>query len=503
MFKKLGIFLFAAFAFGLTSCEEDWVEPLPQSNPQEPTMSLDGLSVDFGSALKGAIDLNTSDSIEVITTLATPKLRDGQSVEYVMYVSKNADFSDSRSIDVTNGKVPTSALNINYRELFGKAPKANDMYFRFAAFLAYADGASVRFGDTNTFFAQTEALSVTPIPEAFTVEEAYYLIGDMNSWNNNDPLLFNHSDMDVYDDPIFTINVQVGDNCYWKIMPKSTVGTWNGLLGVEVDGDESTEGDLIVGGNAGKIAKAGWYRFTINLMDNKYTIEALGDPYLYIIGSNNGWDITNGDYFLSSPNYDNVYSGVAKMPGSSYFRFYSALGAWGIGSNGSDADGSVNHDVVFDGGVYKADIIQDGQGCWVIADEGAYYMQADLNNFTLYLNKLDAKQVYLMGNCNGWNVEDASCALINDNPSSSNYAYGAEIDMKDSGDGYCYFRINTALSWTSQFGSVSGGNENMNVAGGSAKTKIKPGSEGCFVLPAGMYYIEVDFVNGTIEAIAI
>lgn len=43
----------------------------------------------------------------------------------------------------------------------------------------------------------------------------------------------------------------------------------------------------------------------------------------------------------------------------------------------------------------------------------------------------------------------------------------------------------------------------MNVAGGSAKTKIKPGSEGCFVLPAGMYYIEVDFVNGTIEAIAI
>ena len=44
---------------------------------------------------------------------------------------------------------------------------------------------------------------------------------------------------------------------------------------------------------------------------------------------------------------------------------------------------------------------------------------------------------------------------------------------------------------------------NMNVAGGSAKTKIKPGSEGCFVLPAGMYYIEVDFVNGTIEAIAI
>ena len=130
-------------------------------------------------------------------------------------------------------------------------------------------------------------------------------------------------------------------------------------------------------------------------------------------------------------------------------------------------------------------------------------MQADINNFTLYLNKLDAKQVYLMGNCNGWNVEDASCALINDNPSSSNYAYGAEIDMKDSGDGYCYFRINTALSWTSQFGSVSGGNENMNVAGGSAKTKIKPGSEGCFVLPAGMYYIEVDFVNGTIEAIAI
>ena len=208
MLKKLSIFLFAALALGFTSCEEDWVEPTPQSNPQEPVMSLEGLSVDYGQALKGTeIDLTAAESIDVISTTATPELREGQEVGYVMYMSKNADFSDSHSVVVTDGKVSSSAVNAVYRKIFGKTPNANNLYFRFAAFLNYDDGAAVRFGDTNTFFAQTGAINVTPIPESFTVEEEYYLVGNMNGWNFNAPIKFNHSDKDVYDDPHFTLTV--------------------------------------------------------------------------------------------------------------------------------------------------------------------------------------------------------------------------------------------------------------------------------------------------------
>ncbi|MGN0211616.1 MAG: hypothetical protein ACI4AN_01565 [Muribaculaceae bacterium] len=514
MLKKLSIFLFAALALGFTSCEEDWVEPTPQSNPQEPTMSLEGLTVDYGQALKGTeIDLTAADSIEVITTTATPELRAGQEVGYMMYMSKNADFSDARPMVVTNGKVPTSAININYRDLFGKTPKANNVYFRFAAFLNYADGAAVRFGDTNTFFATTGAINVTPIPESFTVEEEYYLVGDMNGWNINAPTKLNHSDKDVYDDPYFTITVQVGDNCCWKVVPKSSLGNWDGVWGVAVDGDVSTKGKLInneeykkendknVG--AAKIPVAGWYRITINMMDNEYKVEALGDPYIYIIGNNNGWKFDNGDYPLVSPEYDNVYTGIYQMPGNCYMRFYSALGNDKVGSIGSDADGSVNVNAEFTNGVFNAPVVVDGKGCFVIPEAGTYYFKVDLNANSVYLNKVDPAKIYVVGNCNGWEPTDASCALMNESTNGDSYIYSGEVMMKDSSDGKSYFRFNTALSWDSQMGSVSGANEDLVFAEGAATSKLVFGSGGCYVVDPGMYFVTVNLMTGEVTLVAL
>ena len=507
MLKKLSIFLFAALALGFTSCEEDWVEPTPQSNPQEPVMSLEGLSVDYGQALKGTeIDLTAAESIDVISTTATPELREGQEVGYLMYMSKNADFSDSHSVVVTDGKVASSAVNAVYRKIFGKTPKANNLYFRFAAFLNYDDGAAVRFGDTNTFFAQTGAISVTPIPESFTVEEEYYLVGNMNDWNINAPTKFNHSDKDVYDDPYFTITVEVPDNCYWKVVPKSSLGNWDGeIWGVAVDGDESTEGKLInEGAQAAKIAKGGWYRFTINMMDNEYKVEALGDPYIYIIGNNNNWKFDNGDYPLVSPEYDNVYTGIYQMPGNCYMRFYSALSDEGkVGSIGSDADGSVNVNAEFTNGVFKAPVVVDGQGCFVIPEAGTYYFKVDLNNNSVYMNKIDPAVIYVVGNCNSWNPEDASCALMNESTNGDSYIYSGEVNMLPTDDGKSYFRFNTALSWDSQMGTVSGGNEDLVFAEGAASSKLLFGSEGCYVVAPGMYYVQVDLKTGNVTLVAL
>ena len=84
-------------------------------------MSLEGLSVDYGQALKGTeIDLTAAESIDVISTTATPELREGQEVGYLMYMSKNADFSDSHSVVVTDGKVASSAVNAVYRKIQSK-----------------------------------------------------------------------------------------------------------------------------------------------------------------------------------------------------------------------------------------------------------------------------------------------------------------------------------------------------------------------------------------------
>ena len=73
--KKLGIFLMSAIALGFTACD-DYDEALPQFNPQQPTISVEGVEVAAGEQLAQPINLNTyeADSIEVIKTVKTPIL---------------------------------------------------------------------------------------------------------------------------------------------------------------------------------------------------------------------------------------------------------------------------------------------------------------------------------------------------------------------------------------------------------------------------------------------
>lgn len=506
--KKTGVMLMAIISLILASCDVDWDKLYPESqNPYlEENYFVLTKTLPDNLEIKGNSDKNTMVPLFDFEMMQFLK---GDSVAFEMEISDVEEFYHSSKVStIVNGNhvfaKASDLLDLFQREFYIEEPR--DMYIRYIAYKRDSNDQNTRIGGYEKYFGETTVTVTMTI-----IEQAYYLVGDMNRWDYYNPLSFNHSDKDVYDDPVFSIDVKVPDNCHWKIMPISYTDLWNGLLGVETEDDERTEGKLIKDGKPGLIAKSGWYRFTINMLDNKYNIEFLGgssEPggsYLYIIGSNNGWDISNGDYFLSSPDNDNVYSGVVKMPGNCDFRFYSALGDWSIGSNGAnDNDGYSNYVYVNDGDIYKTEIVKDGQKCWTIFNDGSYYMQADLNNYTLFINKLDPYKVFLIGNCNDWAIDDTSCRLTNFNPTGTNYNYvGYSIDMKDAGDGYSYFRINTDQSWASQFGSVSGGEETMNVEGGYAKTKIKPESEGCFVLPAGIYNISVDFVNGTIEAIAL
>ena len=506
--KKTGVILVAIISLILASCDVDWDKLYPESQNPDLDENYFVITKTLPETLKLTGNLDENQMVALFDFEKMQFLKDDY-VAFEMEISNEKEFYNYSKVGTIINENHVFAKASDLLDIFQRMFYIEDsrvMYIRYIAYKINSNDSKTRIGAYEQYFGET-TVTVTLI----IIEQDYYLVGNMNGWDYYHPLRFNHSDKDVYDDPVFTIDVMVPDNCSWKIMPNSYTDSWNGLFGVETEGDESTEGKLIKDGKSGMIAKSGWYRFTINMLDNKYNIEFLGDSsepggsYLYIIGSNNGWDISNGDYFLSSPDNDNVYSGVVKMPGSCDFRFYSALGDWSIGSNGAnDNDGYSNYVYVDDGGIYKTEIVKDGQKCWTIFNDGSYYMQADLNNYILFINKLDPNEVFLIGNCNDWVFSDTSCRLINFNPTGTNYNYvGYSIDMKDAGDGYSYFRINTDQSWASQFGSVSGSEETMNVEGGYAKTKIKPESEGCFVLPAGIYNISVDFVNGTIEAIAL
>ena len=64
-------------ALTFVSCEDiDFEEGKPQTNPQEPLMSFDGLSVGLGDNLGAALDLSTlsTESLNAVKTVQTPAL---------------------------------------------------------------------------------------------------------------------------------------------------------------------------------------------------------------------------------------------------------------------------------------------------------------------------------------------------------------------------------------------------------------------------------------------
>lgn len=82
------------------------------------------------------------------------------------------------------------------------------------------------------------------------IDTAYYLIGDVNKWNSEALIKFGHSGKDVYEDPVFSMIVEMPkDECYWKIIPQSNVDggdIWApGALGVATNGDDSESGLLV------------------------------------------------------------------------------------------------------------------------------------------------------------------------------------------------------------------------------------------------------------------
>ncbi|MBQ7211204.1 MAG: DUF5115 domain-containing protein [Muribaculaceae bacterium] len=340
--KKLSIFFSLAIALGLASCD-NYVEPnpAPQSNPQEAIMSADGLTVALGDDLStGAVDLkaaaDAAKNISVVKTVACENLPQGASVEYKMQLSATEDFAKTEELDVTDGAVNPQAWEDAHLALFGKSPKAKDTYYRFAAYAV--DGTeSFRIGGEERFYAAGKA-SVTPFPSDVVLEDNYYLLGTINGWSVAKAIKFNHSEASVYDDPVFTLAIEISANeaangWWWKIVPESTfqAGDWvdanYSQYGPFDNGDEATDGylfpkivdpeDMAFEPGAGCLKVSGPFLLTINMEELTYRFEQTYDV-LYTPGDANGWNHANSN-LLYTDDYANYRGYIQANPNG--FKF--------------------------------------------------------------------------------------------------------------------------------------------------------------------------------------
>lgn len=439
----------------MVSCTEDYTDwGNPQSNPQEEAVS-------FGDGSVTPVD---------VINLANVKTEKVKVASIVAPTSSDAAYTpnykinfDGQSFDIDADGNMAKADLVNYiTNKYGKRPKERDIDATLDAWQSN--------GSTAVKMVTSETFQVKAIPEAPFIDAAYYLVGDMfttddvNGWTKGVAKAFNHSEKDVYDDPIFTVSFETTKaDQYWKIIPKKNIDAddlWApGVVGPKVDGDDSMTGALTNGeAKAGKIAKAGKYKLIINMMDYSYTIEEVNyDPFIYFIGSTDGWK-SNDQKLALVDDAKGVYTGyvyLADPNGAGFeFKFQRAKDNWETAIGASTFV------------TFKESAIGVANGNLGVKDgKGVYYMDVNLSEGTITATKIET-----MGMIGGFNNWDGDAPMT---WNAEEYCFEATFEAPNVGvtaDGW-KFRVNGdwAINLGGSINNLTAGGDNITVAGKTVK----------------------------------
>ena len=455
MIKK--ILLGMTLLMGMVSCTEDFTDwGNPQTNSQKEAVAFGNGSVAPVDVINLA-DVNT-EKVKVASIVAPTSSNAAYTPNYKINF-------DGQSFDIdADGNMATAELATYITDKFGKRPMERDIDATLDAWVSN--------GSTAVKMATSATFQVKAIPEAPVIEEGYYLVGDMfnveavgdapavDGWNTvSAKQAFKHSDKDVYDDPVFTITFETTKaDQYWKIIPKKNVDAGNfwaaGVVGPKVDGDDSMTGLLTNGdAKAGKIAKAGKYKLSINMMDYSYTLEEVNyDPFIYFIGSTDGWK-SNDQKLALVDDAKGVYTGYVYLADPNAagfeFKFQRVAGSW---------DNEINSGAF---STFSGAATSEGGNIGVNAGEGVYYFDVNLSEGTITATKVETMGI--IGGFNNW-AGDAPMTW-----NAEEYCFEA-TNVGVTADGW-KFRVNGG--WDINLGgsldNLTAGGDNISVAGNTVK----------------------------------
>lgn len=208
-----------------------------------------------------------------------------------------------------------------------------------------------------------------------------------------------------------------------------------------------------------------------------------GPDEIYLIGEPQNWTITDGSMVAEETEIGSkIYHGVFDIPAGKFtFRFYDQLGDWQSWSIGAqDEDNPV--DIEFVNGKYSGPIFisagggdEKGKGSWKVADweGGKIEVIVNLNDKTIEMNLFEGNKVYIVGACNGWNINSEAMQLKETEDGSNIYSGIVNIAA-----GEFTFRFYTALGdWETN--SIGAGEPDedfpISMAGGSYTGACMPG----------------------------
>lgn len=365
--------------FALASCSDDvpgWLEP--QSNDPE-----DAKTVEMTVGQAAAVDYaNISDLDNTTIQLFVPTItaETGAVTEYRVTLYNDDKSKSAELLTDENGYVTAAELKAAVESLYGKAPTPHDIPLDIAGYTTVA-GVSVKNVATST-------INVTLV--APQISANYYVVGGALDWSASaasKEQKFLHSDVNVYDDPIFTIVIPASSGDTWFAIGDDEAcdaiannGDYSKLLGTtNGNGNSGTSGNLaprteLSDDGSFKVESGfGQYiKITLNMMEYSYTIEPLNfAENIYIVGNINGtsW---GPSFPLNGASFDGKYQG-----------FYYINGEFKFKPNENDWTG----DWEYDGPGKIAD--NSGSNCPAPDESGFYVVDVDLGAMTYSLTKIE------------------------------------------------------------------------------------------------------------------
>ena len=284
------------------------------------------------------------------------------------------------------------------------------------------------------------------------------MTGTPNNWSETDKTYAFTQSASNENEWTLTLNGLSGDQ-WFKIAPEAAYGNdfWNNLIGASVNGNFDLSGTYVEGANAQAWCLPGNWNattltITINTEDKTWKFVTDGSEpvvstdydYLYVAGSNNGWQgSADGDKIASVKGEDN-YSGVFN-PGTE-FKFQKSAGSWATNWGGSNGK-----------------LVSNGAN--ITANGTISYVTASINNLTYSVTPITRIGVIGDATAGGWDSDQAL---------TYNSTTGAWEGTLTLTAGSIKFRANNdwAINWGGKLNNLVEGGDNITVEAGTYKVSL-------------------------------
>lgn len=373
MKKILSLMGMALLMASCTDDYKDWAEPFSNA-PEDP------YSISFTASPASPIDFATISGDKVLLFNSTIEGPEGAAATEYEVVLSDESGENQTPVEVdAEGYANVEELEAAVYGLYGRRPVARTIPMEVGVAIN-VKGASI---------VKTASTTLTATPNAPEIEEAYYITGTPNSWNNSDTSLeLTNGGGDVYENPVFKVLIPAtGSDISFKVTPKSGLGgDWSKCLTAS-----DTEGKFATN-NAGTDLKiphvegAKFYRVEFNMLDQTWKYDALNfNTYIWQAGNGNGWGSPASP--LYSPSGDGKYTGFMYLDGE--FKFRSGEDNWNApdwgtgGSEGTLAEQAGN----------------------LSADAGYYKVEVDLGALTYKLTPITTIGIVGPAQAGGWDAD--------------------------------------------------------------------------------------------------